>query len=335
MLRIHFTGDDIARTRIASAADPLWELVLAMHMLRGQRGDLLFAGWRRGALAALDRAGLSGRLGLLSALTPTLGYFPDFLTPAAATRGLDHGLEAIRATPVPVLARDLRRLPTTAAVAPVVRGLARGDVDLLVGLTATMHAVHRAAIAPHQPVVEAAVRRDRAIRVTALADGGVEGMLSSLRPRMAWSAGELRVPGHRDQEIALGGRGLLLVPSYFCLHHPMTLFDPALPPVLVYPVDRTAAVAPAAGRRLAPLLGQTRAAILEAMDAGRSTTDLARLVGVSPASASEHNTVLRDAGLITSHRDRNRVVHQLTPLGRAVLAGNTARPDSPSLGAYI
>lgn len=321
MLRIHFTGDDIARTRIAPGSDPLWELVLAMHMLRGQRGDLLFADWRRAAMAALQHVRLSGQLRLLSALMPTFGYFPDFLTPAAAARGLEHGLDAIRATPVSVLARDLRRLAAPTAVEPAIRGLARGEVNNLIRLTATMYAFHCAAIAPHHAVAEAAIRRDRAIRLTAMAEGGVEGMLASLRPRMAWAAGELLVPGHRDQQLELGGRGLLLVPSYFCLHQPMTMFDPSLPPVLIYPVDRTATTILGVNRRLAPLIGSRRAAILEAIDTGCSTTELARRVGVSPASASEHNTILRDAGLVTSHRDRNRVIHQLTPLGLALLAG--------------
>jgi hypothetical protein len=47
MLRMFFTSEDIAKTRIARQSDPLWELVLAMHMLRRQPGDLLFTHWRR------------------------------------------------------------------------------------------------------------------------------------------------------------------------------------------------------------------------------------------------------------------------------------------------
>src|SRR2546430_3744573 len=42
MLRIQFTTEDVAHTRIAPRADPLWELVLAVHMLRRQPGDELF-----------------------------------------------------------------------------------------------------------------------------------------------------------------------------------------------------------------------------------------------------------------------------------------------------
>ncbi|MCC8245023.1 hypothetical protein [Saccharothrix luteola] len=55
MLRIHFTRDDVARTRIAPVPDPLWELVMGLHLLRPQPGDLLFRDWRRTAAAAIRR----------------------------------------------------------------------------------------------------------------------------------------------------------------------------------------------------------------------------------------------------------------------------------------
>jgi DNA-binding transcriptional ArsR family regulator len=40
---------------------------------------------------------------------------------------------------------------------------------------------------------------------------------------------------------------------------------------------------------------------------------------VTPTTASHHTNVLRDAGLITSHRHANTVLHTLTPLGAALL----------------
>jgi DNA-binding transcriptional ArsR family regulator len=42
-------------------------------------------------------------------------------------------------------------------------------------------------------------------------------------------------------------------------------------------------------------------------------------VGISPGSASEQASVLREAGLIVSRRDGNRMIHQLTPLGMVIL----------------
>ncbi|GIG61086.1 transcriptional regulator [Longispora fulva] len=323
MLRIYFTSEDIARTRLAAAPDPLWELVLSVHMLRGQRGDLLFGDWRR---ATCDRIrGLTSRpeWRRFMTLTPTMGYFPDFLTPFAAGQGLERGLEAIRRTPATMLDRELRQLAADRRLPGDVGPLARGGADAVVELTDTMRAYHEQAIAPHLPVIRQATERDRALRARAMLDGGVEGLLRSLRPIMEWSRGELRVPGHRPQEIHLGGRGLLLVPSYFCVNQPMTMFDPDLPPVLIYPVSRfsdTVLLPDRAERSaLSALIGRTRATLLEVAGAGCSTSELARRAGISVPSASEQAKVLRDAGLLASVRDRNRVVHHVTPLGWAML----------------
>ncbi|GAB3963017.1 ArsR/SmtB family transcription factor [Plantactinospora veratri] len=139
-----------------------------------------------------------------------------------------------------------------------------------------------------------------------------------------------------DRELHLDGRGLLLVPSFFCARIPVTLLDPELPPVLVYPVDRLGGLMPAPGEgagpvpatggeagraALAALIGKTRARVLEVVGDGCSTGEVARRLNISAAAASQHTTVLRNAGLLVSHRDRNTVLHSLTPLGRAILTG--------------
>jgi hypothetical protein len=59
----------------------------------------------------------------------------------------------------------------------------------------------------------------------------------------------------------------------------------------------------AAGDGLAVLLGPTRAVVLRALAAPRGTVELAGVVGVSLASASEHAKVLRDANLIETSRE--------------------------------
>jgi DNA-binding transcriptional ArsR family regulator len=321
MLRIHFTSDDIARTRIAPTADPLWELVLSVQMLRPQRGDLLFRGWRRGTGSLIRRAGLGERLRLLFALTPTIGYFPDFLTPGAAINGLEHGLEAIRSTPNPTLHADMRQLALSRPLPDSARRIALGEPHILVELTDTMRTCYDLTVTPYRRILDAAVERDRRIRANALATGGVEGLLASLRPMMTWSSGELSIPTHRDQDLYLDGRGLLLIPSYFCLTGPLTLLDPTRPPVLIYPLARQSdALRPGDHEALAALIGSTRAAILELIAERHATTsELANQIGVSIATASEHATVLRQAGLVDSHREGNRMVHHPTALGFALL----------------
>ncbi|MFY1619435.1 winged helix-turn-helix domain-containing protein [Micromonospora sp. WMMD736] len=330
MLKIYFSGEDILRTRVAPAADPVWELVLSLHALQGRNRDPLTSAWRHTVTRGLRRDIASDQLRLLFALNPPRGYFPDFLTPYASVEGFEAGLEAVRSTPVEVLQRDLalvaaeNQLPASAAA------LARGDVATLRHLSDSMEQYRALAISPYWSRIQAAVAADRNRRARALLDGGVEGLLTSLRPTMRWAGGVLEVRDYpHSRELHLDGRGLLLVPSFFCAPTPVALLDPALPPVLVYPVDRLGGLAAADGEAstatgggrdsLAALLGRTRAAVLQASDDGCTTGEMARRLDISPAAASQHATVLRNAGLLVSHRDRNTVLHTLTPLGRAVL----------------
>ncbi|HEX2773575.1 MAG TPA: helix-turn-helix domain-containing protein [Micromonosporaceae bacterium] len=329
-----FSGDDIARVRLAPAADPIWELILSLHLL--QQEDRSIAGWRSATAGRLRRAASGNRLRLLLALNPPRGYFPDFLTPYASLSGFSSGINAIRSTPAALLQRDLTLLAEDHVLPSSAAALARGDAAAVRHLTDSMELYQRLAITPYWTRIQAAVEADRAQRARALLDGGVDALLSSLRPAVKWDGGRLEVPEYpADREVDLAGRGLVLVPSFFCCRVPVALADPALPQVLVYPVDRLGglasgpALSPAwsaetreAGREaLAALLGRTRAAVLEAIDDGCSTGEVARRLMISAAAASQHATVLRNAGLLVSRRDRNTVVHTLTPLGRALLNG--------------
>jgi Helix-turn-helix domain len=64
--------------------------------------------------------------------------------------------------------------------------------------------------------------------------------------------------------------------------------------------------------------GEERAQ-LSAIAQGCTTTELADRVGISLAAASQHASVLRDAGLITTRRQGSAVLHVLTPLGAELL----------------
>jgi DNA-binding transcriptional ArsR family regulator len=54
--------------------------------------------------------------------------------------------------------------------------------------------------------------------------------------------------------------------------------------------------------------------------------ELARVVGISPASASEHAKVLREVYLIETLREGRAVRHSLTALGRTMLGQLPASP---------
>ncbi|WP_174534724.1 ArsR/SmtB family transcription factor [Micromonospora chalcea] len=327
MLKIVFSGEDVLRTRVAPRADPLWELVLSLHLLQGRSRDPMMTTWRRTVAHGLRTDSDAEQYRLLLALNPPRGYFPDFLTPFASREGFEVGLDAVRGTPTDMLRRDLTRLAEETTLPPSATALARGEPETLHHLTDSMARYQSLAVTPYWARVQAAVEADRARRARAMLDGGAEGLLASLRPNMRWNSGVLEVLDYPDtRELHLDGRGLLLVPSFFCSRTPVALVDPTLPPVLVYPVDRLAGLTPASGtagspqgEALAALIGRTRSRVLQAADEGCTTGEVARRLHISAAAASQHTAVLRNAGLLVSQRERNTVLHTLTPLGRAVL----------------
>ncbi|MEV4760821.1 winged helix-turn-helix domain-containing protein [Micromonospora sp. NPDC049559] len=324
MIRIHFTEGDLVRFRLASGPDPMWETLLSLHLLQDRTGGPAFQRWRQAV-----RRRLSPKVRPLLELTPPYGYSPDFLTPTDGAEGLDAGIEALLATPRRRLRTDLRHFAAYRPVSSWTRSLADGERESLRLLATTVREYHRVAVAPYWTRIQAATGAERVASTRMMATAGIEGMIRSLHPDLRWRPPVLEVHGFRvTRDVHLDGRGLSLIPSFFCWEQPTLLRDPELRPVLVYPVaDRLGPVGEAGTDQiwtpeapLVALLGPTRAAVLEAVDAGCTTTELAQRVGVSLATASRHATVLRDAGLISTRRLGGSVLHSLRPLGAEMLA---------------
>lgn len=72
---------------------------------------------------------------------------------------------------------------------------------------------------------------------------------------------------------------------------------------------------------VAQLIGASRARLLELLDRPMTTTGLAGALRMAPSTASRHASVLREAGLLTSRRHGNRMMHHRTQLGKALLDG--------------
>ncbi|MET8468148.1 DUF5937 family protein [Streptomyces sp. NPDC006422] len=317
VLRIHFSAGDLTRTRIAEEPDPLWEIVLSMHQLREPRRESVLDAWR-----GRQRPGDLSALRMLSPLMPPRGYFPDFLTPAAGLGGLECGIDAVLSTPRSQLRAEMALLAGQDRLPAWTRPLAVGDLEAVHRLGRALRRYYDAVLAPCWPRIAARVEADRRHRTSAQCRLGTEEMLRTFAPVLRWEPPVLVADYPAERDIHLEGRGLLLVPSYFCRRTPVALLDTALWPVLVYPArmpEPEAAVGPAP--RLAPLLGHTRAAVLQALQEPCTTTELARLAGVSVSSASEHASVLRRAGLVASTRERHRMHHSLTRLGSHLLNG--------------
>ncbi|MEV4433584.1 winged helix-turn-helix domain-containing protein [Streptomyces sp. NPDC049585] len=327
-MRIHFTSVDLGRIRLAAEPDPLWETLLAAHMLQTAQGPLVFDAWR-----ARVRPRLTDPMRRVLALAPPRGYSPDFLTPPeTAEGGLAGGIDAMLSLPRQRLCAELELLSADRRELRFVRGLAEGGSGSLRALGEGLTALHEAAIGPYLGKVREHIEADRAARSQTILLHGMEHLLATLHPAIRWSPPvlEVAVPG-TTEDLYLEGRGLRLVPSFFCWRAPTVLRDPELPPVLVYPIVHDPAwLPPAPGhvvpeqRReppLAALLGRTRAEVLEATARGCTTSELARRVRIAMATASHHASVLREAGLITTHRANGRAYHTLSVLGRELLNG--------------
>ncbi len=295
----------------------MWELVLSLHRLRRRDDGMVFDEWRR---AALSKMPSSTRM--LTDLVPHFGYYADFLTPMPAVPSLTAGVSVLLGTTKRRLRTDVATLAQARRLPSWTTNLSEGKPDTMRRLGQAVDQYFTACLSPSWAQVRAAVDRERTQQAEILATGGLAAVLENLHPTARWRYPVLEMAYPVDRELHLRGRGLRLVPSFFCLGTPTTFRDDAYEPALVYPIrhevgwSRTSDTS----RPLAALLGPTRAKVLEAIGESPCTTsDLARRAATTLPTASRQTAVLREAGLIRSRRDGQSVVHSLTPQGRSLL----------------
>ncbi|MFW6721480.1 ArsR/SmtB family transcription factor [Streptomyces sp. MAR4 CNY-716] len=333
-LHVHFNDRDFRHVQLARTADPIWEAILGLHVAYTP-APLLPARLRpfhRRARHRLRHHDLRRPCRLLNGIAPAdATYFPDFLTPVESEDGITAGLRTLRATPATRLAREIHLAARHRPLPPWTRRLAAGDRTVLGDLADALQHVHNRLIAPDWSEIEATVAADRARQLEAL-EAGMPAVLATLDP-FTWTDPVLTAPYPVESTLHLHGRGIRLIPSYFCHTTPVAIADHGLPPVVVHPVRRhpapggTAATDGATPHRdtaLAALLGTSRARILAALtptSAPATTGGLAARLGMPASSVSGHLTVLRRAGLAESERTGPHVVHRLTARGRHLLDG--------------
>lgn len=323
-LRIWFTAEDLARTRVA-APDPFAETLFSVVPLRYGRH---LTGWR-----ARTRPRISPPLRPLLGILPAPGVMLDLATVVGRCGTVEESVDRLLGAPRRVLGHEIDFFARAGGGVPrPLRPLLHDDVRTRQELAGRLRAYHDVAVAPYWPRVRAHLDGERARAGRAVLDHGLDGLFASLRSdKLSWRPPVLEVltavqpepeagPDHH-----LGGRGLLLVPSVFFWPDPVLFRDLSAehPDTLVYPAAPDPPTAEfwstPVDRGLAGLLGGTRAKVLAAAVGGATSTELARRAGVSLPSASEHATVLREAGLLRTERSRNAVQHTLTELGVQLL----------------
>lgn len=303
----------------------MWELVLSLQKAQRRFLPAQFVGWRQAVGHSLAGAnGSPSPVWPLTGLVAARGGLPDFLTPPGLVTDIDAGCELVAATSRGRLATDLDATFRRRPAHQWVHTLATGDREQFGEMLRAVRAGHDLLVASYWAEVREAVAADRSRRARDLADRGVGALLRTLPGVLGWDGRVLAMGYPEDRTVRLAGRGLVLLPCYFCWGNPVTWIDPELPPVLVYQArdpstpDRTAATIP---EGVAALLGGTRAECLRLLLRPRSTSELAEHLGTSTGTASKQATVLRNAGLITSSRRGTSVQHLVTPLGVALLTG--------------
>ncbi|MET7640857.1 ArsR family transcriptional regulator [Streptomyces sp. NPDC005438] len=323
VLRIHFSDRDFRYVQLAKSADPIWEAILGLHVLTTPPSRLPrhLQPWRRGAAERLQSEDLRAACHLLNDLAPAdAPYFPDFLTPAESEEGMSAALCTLRATSGARLARELREAARHRALPRWTGQLASGDRELLNRVADSVLQIHTQLVAPDWSRVASTVAADSERRTAAL-EGGMVALLEGLRP-FVWRDPVLTAPYPVDLDLHLRGRGLRLIPSFFCHTTPIAIADPNLPPVVVYPVAPEPRPSPTATQRseaLAALLGASRARVLATLTVTSTTGSVATRLGMTAPSVSGHLKVLRGAGLVHSQRSGAHVIHRLTSRGHHLL----------------
>jgi DNA-binding transcriptional ArsR family regulator len=331
-LRIEVGNQDLTTSRFA--VSPLWELTQALRLLANPPAESVLRPWlvrARDRYRALTR---EADVGVIDALHPPR-WGVDFLAPIPASVSTTIGelLDQVRSTPVEQAHREVaaalarQSLAGQARVEPRIERILTGDQ--VTGYVADVLAVAwHALLEPEWPTLRAIVERDVVYRAGQLVSRGWAAALGDLHPELSWEQG--RIVLHRmqgDADAALGGRGLLFVPSVFIWPKLALGLDPPWPPSLIYPARGVAALweRPGGSRpdtALDRLLGPSRAAILIALEEPASTTQLVATLGQSLGGIGDHLAVLREAGLVSRARSGRSVLYRRSPVGDALVAAD-------------
>lgn len=319
-IRIHLTPEDLAETRFAFS--PVWEAVQSVEAL-DEPGKYVFH------LPWIDRAREAVRGLELEPLRVLLsyphGYRVDFVTPppSGPYPDLDEELERIRATPHEIVRREIGRTFPNGDVPEAARPFVDDTGPALERLAEVLRGYWDATLAEHWPRLRALLEGDVLYRAKRLALEGAEGLFGDLHPAVSWKDGVLSVDKRHDVDVTPGGRGLVLIPVAFACPKCTVISDPPWQPTLTYTPRAIATLwdsdRPSSEGVLDELVGETRAAILRALEIPMTTTEMASRLGVTPGAVSQQLAVLRRAGVVDAHRSGRGVYSELTPLGESLV----------------
>jgi len=320
VIRLELSADDLRKTRLTFS--PLWEAVLSYRLLLGAVRHPLHAPWTHEASRATGGLDLRAFTALLAT-----GMAFDFMLPVPEQPGrtMEEELDRMRATAIEEVAAEIE-----GAYASMER---RPPVELQPFVDHSERAVERlareiaeywdAVMVQRWPAVRALLEGEVLMGAHRHIVGGVDNFLGDLHPGVRWDLSALHVRSGEDRTLRPGGRGVVLVATAFAWPDVAAGVSTEGTPLVAFQARGTAALwdslPPDPEGGLEVLLGRERAAALQSLRIPRSTTELATLLHTAPSSVSYHLAVLRQAGLVDSHREGRRVLYRISPLGSGLL----------------
>lgn len=314
MIRIHFTATDFARIRFAPRPAPLQELNVALMRMCRPGDEPLFGRWRQRLLRSMPASAEP-----LADLVPG-AEAPKFID--VFSDDLAQGLDTVRTSRPALVRSELERVYARHPGRPSplwIRNLHRGDADAWQLLRRAQQAAFETVLRPIWPLIQDLHREEFSRYALTVAENGTAAALTELVPGSQLHENIWKFEAPRESDLTLGGRGLVLQPTFHWTGHPLVADLPDGPLFLTYPTGPGLPLAPdtagGAHGALARMLGRTRLDILLLLAEEHTTSGLARRLGVSNATASAHTAALRGAGWITTVRAGRAVLHQRTGLG--------------------
>lgn len=261
----------------------------------------------------------------ISALDVFDRHFPDFLWPSPrhGRASIERELSDLMAQDPEELARGIRQVHPV-DVPPTLRPFLDTPREALRAYVATTRAYWDAVFRPLWPTMEGLLEGEVLRLGASLATDGPSAMLGRVSYKLQYSDGALRFPlvGGPAEPIMLDDRRIVLVPMLSGPDALMASADRSGEVVIAYAAPGASAVWEAvgseAGGRLREILGDTRAAVLLAVDTPTSTAEVAQRLSLSPALASHHLGRLRKQQLVDSTRFGRYVYYRSSERGRAL-----------------
>ncbi|MGI5430811.1 ArsR/SmtB family transcription factor [Streptomyces sp. CA-179760] len=325
MIDLHMPAERLAGLRWA--VSPVGELAAALVAV----SEAPKASRRHRHIRALLS---SGHLPTLAAVVRGYTtYLPELLTPAPRTflPTVEDQLHAVATTPASTVGTQFTAFLTggnaRSGRCPWLRDgqLARadervrprlevGESELRERLACELHWLWSKAIAPHWSQITAGFEGFVERHGAMAAREGLGSALAALHSSLLWQDGALKVASDFDGEVR-GEHPITLIPSLFLDR--VGLHAPLLPgeAQLAIPIAASAHAIP----HIAPVLGATRLAILHSLAEPRTTTALATLHHLAPATVSFHLSRLLAADLVERRRDGRHVHYRHTARARTIL----------------